>query len=442
MLPTLRDHRRLRLAVLCLLYLAQGLPYGFVTVALAGSLAAGGANAAAVGSVIAMAILPWSFKWAWGPLVDSGRFAALGRRRPWIMLAQAMMIVTGTAIAWLPGGNVAVLGWVVLVHNLFVGLQDVAVDALAVDLLEGRDRERASGMMYGTSYLGTFLGGAGLGIITARFGLGTAIAVLAAAQGVILGVVVAVRERSGDALLAGWRVPPAGGSAEAPARPGVIGIARALGRAMTSPTALRAAAAALLMKLLPAMLMVLMTVHLIDSLGWSQERFSTVTGGFGILLGLAASIAGGWLASWIGPRKTAIGANLSLAVVWIAFAFTAPFWDRSAPIFAWVAADTICQAVTTVALFAIFMRVASPAIAATQFTASMAIMNLATSLGSWLAGPIGRLIDVPTAFLIAGLLQPLAGLLLPRGDADHAVPSTPPGPADSLVPSLAPGDAS
>jgi MFS transporter, PAT family, beta-lactamase induction signal transducer AmpG len=420
MLPTLRDHPRMRLAMLCLLYLAQGLPYGFVTVALAAHLAAHGADAAAIGGVIAMAILPWSFKWAWGPLVDSGRLAALGRRRPWIMVAQAMMILTAAGIAWVPAGDVPLLGWVVLVHNLFVGLQDVAVDALAVDQLEGRDRERASGMMYGASHLGTFLGGAGLGVLTARLGLGTAIVALATMQLVILLVVILIRERPEDAFLAAWRGQLADVAEPVHTRPGVIGIARALARAMTAPAALRAAAAALLMKLLPATLMVLMTVHLIDTLGWSQERFSTVTGGFGILLGLAASIGGGWLASRIGPRATAIGANMALAVAWIAFACAGPWWDRSAPVFAWVAADTVCQAATTVALFAIFMRVASPAVAATQFTASMAIMNLATSAGSALAGPLGQLIDVPTAFLIAGLLQPLAGFLLPAVEHDTA----------------------
>jgi predicted MFS family arabinose efflux permease len=44
-------------------------------------------------------------------------------------------------------------------------------------------------------------------------------------------------------------------------------------------------------------------------------------------------------------------------------------------------------------------------------------MNLATTAGSWLAGPVGAALDTPTVFLIAGFLQPLAGLLLPaEGD--------------------------
>lgn len=395
-----------RLASLCLLYVAQGLPHGFVTVALAAHLAARGADAAAIGGVIAMAVLPWSFKWAWGPLVDSGRLARFGRRRPWIVLAQSLMIVTTLAIGIVPEGSLTMLGWVVLLHNVFVGLQDVAVDALAVDTLEGPDRERASGMMYGSSYLGTFLGGGGLGILAARHGLPTAIAVLAAAQAAILAVAVTVREAAADGM-------EAGSAARRPTPLGLTAMTRALARGMLAPLALRAAVAAFLLKLMPAALSVLVMVHLIETLEWSQERYSAVTGGAGVLLGLVASVAGGFVASRFGPRPTALISNACLGVAWIAFAAVAEFWNRTDVVFAWVACDTVCLAATSVALFAIFMRVASPAVAATQFTASMAIMNLATSCGSWLAGPLGGLMDAPTAFLVAGLAQPLLGLLLP-----------------------------
>jgi len=419
---TLLSQPRLRLAMLCLLYVAQGLPFGFVTVALAAHLAAGGADAAAVGGVIAMAVLPWSFKWAWGPVVDSGRFASLGRRRPWIMIAQTLMILTAALIAWVPAGNIALLGWMVLVHNVFVGLQDVAVDALAIDMLEGRDRERATGMMFGSSYFGTFLGGAGLGIVAARHGVATAVTVMACVQAVVLMLVTAIRERPGDRWLP-WLGPPraADASGAASTQPlGLVDMARSLLRGMTRRDAALAAAAAVGVKLLPASLEVLMMVHLIDRLGWSQERYSTVTGGGGILMGLLASIAGGYVSGRIGPRTTAIVSNTLLGIAWLVFAAAARYWDHPNVIVAWVAAGTICQAVTTVSLFAIFMRVASPAVAATQFTASMALMNLATSLGSWLAGPIGVFVDAPTAFLLAGLVQPLAGLIVPRV---HAAPS-------------------
>lgn len=418
---SLDRHPRLRLGFLCLMYLAQGLPYGFVTVALAAHLAAHGATTAAIGSVIAMAVLPWSFKWAWGPVVDSGRLQALGRRRPWIMIAQSLMIATAAPLAWVPIGDVAALAWLVCIHNVFVGLQDVAVDALAIDTLEGPDRERASGMMYGSSILGTFLGGAGLGIVTARYGMAAAIGAMVAAQVAILAAVVAIRERPGDVWLPCRRVGRGlVEKATASVRPGLPGIARALARAMTRPPALRAAAGAFAMKILPQTLAVVMTVHLIDVRGWTQEKYSAVTGGGGILLGFFASIAGGFVSSRLGPRRTAIAANALLGAVWIVFGLAGAAWNRTDVVFGWVAMDTICQAVATVSLFAIFMRVASPAVAATQFTASMALMNLATTAGSWLAGPVGAACDAPTAFLVAGIVQPVMAWLLPADE--HADP--------------------
>lgn len=400
----LSNHPRLRLAYLCLLYVGQGIPYGFVTVALAAHLAARGATAAAIGGVIAMAVLPWSFKWAWGPLVDSGRLAAFGRRRPWLILAQAMMIATAAAIAVVADTDIAGLGWLVLLHNVFVGLQDVAVDALAVDQLEGGDRERASGLMYGSAYVGTFLGGAGLGIVTARFGLPAAIALMTAAQAALLGVVAVAREAPPRHLDGKGTVPPLG----------PLVMARALVRGMLTPQAARAAGAAFLLKVMPATLSVLMLVQLIERFGWSQERYAAVTGGAGVLVGLAASVGAGAIAARIGPRPTAIAASGALGLAWIAFGLAAAWWNRTDVVFGFVVADTVCLAATSVALFSIFMRVASPAVAATQFTASMALMNLATSIGSWLAGPLGLAIDTPTAFLIAGCLQPGLACLTPR----------------------------
>ena len=190
------------------------------------------------------------------------------------------------------------LGWAFLLHNVFVGLQDVAVDALAVDQLEGGDRERASGMMYCSAYVGTFLGGAGLGIVTARLGLSTAIAAMTAAQAAILAVVLAVRERaaaSGDEALATGHAAPA-----------PLAMIRTLVRAMVKPLALRAAVAAFLLKVLPAALSVVMLVQLVERFGWSQERYSTVTGGAGVLLGLVAAVAAGfWRGdSARGPRRS------------------------------------------------------------------------------------------------------------------------------------------
>ena len=426
---TLATRPGLRLAFCCAIYVAQGIPFGFVTVALAAWLAARGGGAEAVGSVTALAVLPWSFKWAWGPLVDSGRFAALGRRRPWLLLAQGMMVVTALALG-MAGGNVGLLGWLVFIHNVFVALQDVAIDALAVDMLEGPERERASGMMYGSSYVGTMLGGAGLGLVTASAGLEAASVALATVEALAFLAVLAVRERPGDRRLPRFggtaaaahaaptaAVPAAGAAPPVPA----WRLLRDLAAAMIRPPALATGVGAVLLKILPALVSVTMTVHLIGHLGWSEARFAEVSGGFGNLVGLAAATAAGFMAAIVGPKTTAVAANSILAASWILLAAAPSLWEHEMTIWLWFGIHEACMALLSVSLFALFMRVASPAVAATQFTASMALMNLATSQGSWLAGPVSAWLDAPTALLVAGILQPVGAFLLPdvrsgRGD--------------------------
>ena len=81
----LAERKTLRLFVLSTLYVAQGIPYGVVTVTLAGWLAGRGGTEAEVGKLISFSMLPWAFKWLWAPLVDRFSRSRMGRRRPWIL---------------------------------------------------------------------------------------------------------------------------------------------------------------------------------------------------------------------------------------------------------------------------------------------------------------------------------------------------------------------
>ena len=71
-------------------------------------------------------------------------------------------------------------------------------DALAVDLLTPAERGRVNGFMYGSSYLGTSIAGAGLGLLMTRYGLAPALAVQVVAILLIMLVPLLVRERPTD----------------------------------------------------------------------------------------------------------------------------------------------------------------------------------------------------------------------------------------------------
>ena len=58
----LSERPLLRLLTLCILYVAQGIPYGFVTITLAAYLAESNATTGQIGGLLAMGTLPWTFK--------------------------------------------------------------------------------------------------------------------------------------------------------------------------------------------------------------------------------------------------------------------------------------------------------------------------------------------------------------------------------------------
>ena len=96
---TLQESKRLRQLTLCLLYLAQGIPWGFVVFTLSTFLTEQGLSPEQTGKLVAISILPWTFKWLWGPLIDGLGASPMGRRRPWILAAQAGM--AGSILAML-----------------------------------------------------------------------------------------------------------------------------------------------------------------------------------------------------------------------------------------------------------------------------------------------------------------------------------------------------
>ena len=80
--------------MLCALYFAQGIPWGFMTIALVSYLTERGVGDADAGKLTYIVLVPWTFKLVWAPLIDTLTIRSMGRRRPWIIGAELMMAVS------------------------------------------------------------------------------------------------------------------------------------------------------------------------------------------------------------------------------------------------------------------------------------------------------------------------------------------------------------
>ncbi len=61
-MKSLQESKSLRITTLCMLYFAQGFPWGFMTTALVAYFAEQGLSIKDTGYLISMAVLPWTFK--------------------------------------------------------------------------------------------------------------------------------------------------------------------------------------------------------------------------------------------------------------------------------------------------------------------------------------------------------------------------------------------
>ena len=114
-------------AVFCALYVAQGIPWGFMATTSPGYLTQKGLDFGFITTMLSFSYLPYSFKWIWGPIMDTVTIPRFGRRRPWILLAQALMALTVLAMGTFDvSTELKLLMWVIFIHTIFNALQDVA----------------------------------------------------------------------------------------------------------------------------------------------------------------------------------------------------------------------------------------------------------------------------------------------------------------------------
>ncbi len=411
---TLSTSPLLRITTLCALYVAQGIPYGFVVYTLAAYFAEQGLDAEAIGATLAMGMIPWAFKWAFGPVVDRWTLPAMGRRRPWILLAQVGMVTTILAMAMVPdpARAISTIGVLILLHNIFNALQDVSVDALAVDLLTDAERGKANGLMYGSKYLGTSLGAAGLGVLIGPLGMAATMVVQAALLAAIMLLPLLIRERPGERLLP-WSPGAASPQTESLEERSFLSLVMDLVRAFSRRSSLLAAVVAVLALLPSGLLSPIANILFIQDLGWTKEEYVGITGTLGVWAGLGGSIAGGFLADVVGPRRLAAISAVVLGAMIAAFGVFDGMWGERWFLVGYLVIESGLMAVLNVSLFALFMAVSSPRVAATQFTAYMALLNLSTTIGLRLAGPFDERFEVATIYLIAGGLQAALVLVLP-----------------------------
>lgn len=418
---TLAQNPRLRLFTLSVLYLAQGIPTGFVAIALAAYLAQQGASVAGIAALLAVSWLPWGFKVLYGPLLDRFTASPMGRRRPWMVVAQTGMALTLGLMLFTPGleSDVMLLAGMMFVHNLFGALQDVATDTLAVDLLEEHERGRANGFMWSGKIFGMALGGAGLGTVLSYAGLRPALGLMMGFLLLVMLVPLLVRERPGDRRLAWFTA--SGPAPEAPAPP-MRELLASVRRAFRGPVAVAVGVLALVASLPTRMMVTLGPVFAVQRVGWTDAEFTQFAGGPGLLAGVVGALAAGWLVDKVGHRRVIGGTIAAIFLFFSAFALAEPWWQASAVVVPFLLLGVLLDMTLKISLVALFMHVSRSRVAATQFTVYVTLGNLCNVLGSAVVVPLDAWLDYRGIFFCAAAFTVVTLVLLRWVPSRHVVP--------------------
>jgi MFS transporter, PAT family, beta-lactamase induction signal transducer AmpG len=119
---------------------SSGLPIMLVLRTLSAWLEEAGVDKATIG-LFAFTFAPYTFKFAWAPLMDRLRLPVLtrwfGRRRGWLLPTQLCLIVAIWGLGQTsPGEDLYMTALLALVVSFFSASQDIVIDAYRIELLE------------------------------------------------------------------------------------------------------------------------------------------------------------------------------------------------------------------------------------------------------------------------------------------------------------------
>ena len=407
---TLVDSYRARVLTLCALYIAQGIPFGFMTVTFVTFLAAEGFSAKELALLLTLGTLPWSLKFIWGPMIDRYQYRPMGRRRPWILVAQSGMILVLTCMVLFidPEKDIKLIAYAFLFYNIFVSIQDVSTDALAVDVLKPHEIEKVNSYMFTSKTLGGLIGGAGLGTIISFTGITGALLIQIPILLVIMLVPLYMRERPGEKQFP-WS-PDSGLGIYDEEREKDNKTFREIASNFRIAFSLKSTRLGILLSLvlcLSYFLIPVLPLLFVRELGWSEEKFNATKGGLILLVTMFGYIFGGMLGKRFGGKSVIIYSTLAGALISLVWGLTEGWWSSTAYLVSIWCIHTFVFAMVSMNVFSLMMRITWSEIGGTQFTTYMALMNLSAIIGYQLTDPLASRFDYTTLFLIAAVLETL-----------------------------------
>lgn len=383
-----------QISLLTSLYAAQGLPFGFFTLALPVLLRESGWSLTQIGYLQFLA-LPWALKFLWAPAIDHH-----GSRKMWLMLFQWSACLMALLLA---GMSLHVGDWrllaAVLVFNLIAATQDIVTDGLAVRMLDGKDRGLANAIQVGAYRLGMILGGGWLLWLFAKTSWTTMFLCMA---GLLVLTIVPV--------LFFKDLPRRAPSPEAVAIPQGTKLLWAWLHRALSPGMLAFAALVFAYRFGDQVVSSLINPFMIDQ-GVSKEDIAIMKGAVGSSTALLGAALGGWMMLRFSRRQALLFSGLTQACAFALYVLGAMGVGGVGMLWAATLTEGVFSTLASVSLFALMMDASDPDHAGTDFTLLASFVNVVGAVAGVIAGFLGDHLGYAWTFAI-GTAMAVAGCLI------------------------------
>jgi len=410
----LLESRKGRLSTFGILYISEGIPYGFTSIALVTFLRQNGVALDQIGLLVATLFLPWSFKFAWAPVIDLIKLNKIGGRKAWILGCQVMMISSLLLISLIDfDSQFHLLLGLMFLNNIFCATQDVAIDSLAVTTLKPDERASGNGFMFGGQYFGIALGGGAAIYIYGITSFEVSLLYITVLQFLCL-------------LFTVFFVKDPNVSQQKTADTGSI-LLKFINKLVIFTKDVyasfwqsgKAPKIAFLFSILPTGAMVLgyaaLSTIQVDY-GFTETKIAQITTA-NTIAGAIGCIVGGLLSDRFGIRKM-LGIYYVLTIIpGLVLAINISSVGLASVSASLVAGSIIVHGLLYGMCFgtqaAVFMGITNPAVAATQFTAFMAMGNLVITYTNYWQGVVAENFDYAKVLYIDSLLVIIPLLIIP-----------------------------
>jgi len=348
---------------------------GFATIALAAHLIERGVADSTVAWLVAVFFLPWTFKVCWGPLVD-----VLGNRNPLWMgrLVNLAQIGCTSGLGLLsivsdPAESLPLLTFMIFAICVFVSLQDVAADALAMRSMDSEELPVInSGMRFG-QFLGSGVGALATGAGLASIGFSATVVALAAAT-LSVTIVTSVLLGSLDKVLN--TIEPSSDK-----RAGFAQLIPLVNKSLKRGPVILLLAFGFVASVSDSMIEFSTKPLYLNELNWSAHGFSMYSSWGSFLKAAGAIIAGVFLLQARTPHSRRLAwAGMSIsAVLAISLGLFAKL--NSTILICYLVGAPIFTSIGWIGFVSLAMQRLKSGLAATKFAVAMAVCNLGTFLG-------------------------------------------------------------